>query len=70
LAINAHKMDPRPHQRLQDRTCDAPTKGLLWVSLWHLCSRAASQRIANLVRKAFQFKKVLAMELTTQHHLT
>ena len=30
LAINAHKMAPRPHQRLQDRTWDAPTKGLLW----------------------------------------
>ena len=30
LAINAHKMVPRPHQRLQDRTWDAPTKGLAW----------------------------------------
>ena len=30
LAINAHKVAPRPHQRLQDRTWDAPTKGLLW----------------------------------------
>ena len=30
LAINAHKMAPRPHQRLQDRTWDTPTWGLLW----------------------------------------
>ena len=30
LAINAHKMAPRPPQWLQDRTWDTPTKGLLW----------------------------------------
>ena len=31
LAINAHKMAPIPHQRLQDRTWDTPTQGLLWM---------------------------------------
>ena len=33
LAINAHKMAPRPPQGLQDRPWDAPTKGLLQVVL-------------------------------------
>ena len=31
LAINAHKMVPRPPQGLQNRPWNAPTKGLLWV---------------------------------------
>ena len=29
LAIDTHKMAPRPHQRLQDRTWDTHTKGFL-----------------------------------------
>jgi hypothetical protein len=29
LAINAHKLAPRPPQGLQDRPWNAPTKGLL-----------------------------------------
>ena len=33
LAINAKKMAPRTHQWLQDRTWDAPTKGLAWERL-------------------------------------
>ena len=30
LAINAHKMAPRTNQWLQERTWNAPTKGLAW----------------------------------------
>jgi hypothetical protein len=30
LAINTHKMAPRPPQGLQDRPWDTATKGLLW----------------------------------------
>ena len=32
LAINAHIMAPRTNQWLQERTWNAPTKGLLWLA--------------------------------------
>ena len=33
LAVNAHKMAPRTNQWLQERTWNAPTKGLAWVPI-------------------------------------
>ena len=38
-AINAHKMAPRTTQWLQERHCDAPTKGLAWYGDVRVCTR-------------------------------
>ena len=45
LAINAHKMAPRPSQWPQDRTWDTPTKGLLWDAR---CASKASLRTTGV----------------------
>ena len=44
LAINAHKMAPRTGKRLQERTWDTLTKGLLWIIGMPSCKHMPSPR--------------------------
>jgi hypothetical protein len=47
LAINAHKMAPKTTQWLQERHCDAPTKGLAWSPSLLLSTQALQGRHAQ-----------------------
>ena len=55
LMINADKMAPTTTQWLQQRHCDAPTKGLAWV---------------YMSIRGFFFNKKLAMKISTKFVLT
>ena len=57
LVINAHKMAPRTNQRLQERTWNAPTKGLA-RDLWKRAGIRASSDLL-LVLGATQMKGII-----------